>query len=266
RAPLRALTAGAAAIALLAGTLVFTVAAPDGTAKAGPVPGQVRLLSYNIHDGVNQDGRLDPEGIARTIEGQRAQVVLMQEASRGSLLSGTTDLGVWLSRRLGMKLIWGPAADGQFGNAILTSLPVRGSGTGRMAKGDWSQIRGYVWARLAVGSTTMDVWSTHLEGGGDQARERAREVSALVRAWGGAPRTIIGGDFSAEPGSPELAGLLETGLRSAALGADTSPTTADGRRHDGVFGSEGLMFTDYEVPRSDASDHYPVAVTVRVGH
>uniref|UniRef100_UPI001A954AD3 endonuclease/exonuclease/phosphatase family protein n=1 Tax=Actinomadura fibrosa TaxID=111802 RepID=UPI001A954AD3 len=265
RAPLRAIAAGAAALVLLAGTLVFTVAAPDGTAKAGPVPGQVRLLSYNIHDAVGQDGRLDPEGIARVIEGQRAQVVLLQEASRGSLLSGTTDVGVWLSRRLGMKLIWGPAADGQFGNAILTSLPVRSSGTGRMAKGDWSQIRGYVWARLAVGKTTMDVWSTHLEGGGDQAGERAREVAALVRAWGGAPRTVIGGDFNAEPGADELDGLTDTDLRSAAIGADTSPTTSDGRRVDQVLGSDGLMFTDYEVPRSDASDHYPVAVTVRIG-
>ncbi|WP_067462694.1 endonuclease/exonuclease/phosphatase family protein [Actinomadura macra] len=265
RAPLRALTAGAAALLLLAGTLIFTVAAPDGTAKAGPVPGQVRLLSYNIRDSVNQDGRLDPEGVARTIEAQRAQVVLLQEASRGSLLSGTTDVGVWLSRRLGMKLIWGPAADGQFGNAILTSLPVRSSGTGRMAKGDWSQIRGYVWARLAVGETTMDVWSTHLEGGDDQAEERAREVAALVRAWGGAPRTVIGGDFNAEPGSPELGDLMDTDLRSAALGAETPPTTSDGRRVDQVLGSDGLMFTDYDVPRSEASDHYPVAVTVRIG-
>ncbi|TDD64386.1 endonuclease/exonuclease/phosphatase family protein [Actinomadura rubrisoli] len=265
RAPLRALTAGAAALVLLLGTLVFTVAAPDGTAKAGPVPGQVRLLSYNIHDAVNQDGRLDPEGIARTIEGQRAQVVLLQEASRGSLLSGTTDVGVWLSRRLGMKLIWGPAADGQFGNAILTSLPVRSSGTGRMAKGDWSQIRGYVWARLAVGRTTMDVWSTHLEGGDGQADERSREIATLVRAWGGAPRTVIGGDFNAGPGSPELAALADTDLRSAALGADTSATTADGERFDWVLGSDGLMFTDYDVPRSNASDHYPVAVTVRIG-
>ncbi len=60
---------GAAALVLLAGTLVFTVAAPDGKAQAAAVPGQVRVLSYNIHDGVNQSGRLDPEGIARVIEG-----------------------------------------------------------------------------------------------------------------------------------------------------------------------------------------------------
>ncbi|MFI0371680.1 endonuclease/exonuclease/phosphatase family protein [Actinomadura sp. 1N219] len=266
RAPLRALTAGGAALGLLAGTVVFTLAAPDGKAQTAAVPGTVRVLSYNIHDAVDQSGRLDPEGIARVIEGQRAQVVLLQEAGRGSLLSGTADVGVWLSRRLGMKLIWGPAADGQFGNAILTSLPVRSSGTGRMPRGDWSQIRGYVWARLGVGGTTMDVWSTHLEGGDDKAAERSRSIAALLRAWGGAPRTLIGGDFNAEPGSPELAAMTEgTDLRSAAIGDDSSPTRADGAHVDWIFGSDGVLVTEYDVPVSRASDHYPVAVTVRIG-
>ncbi|MEW2355139.1 endonuclease/exonuclease/phosphatase family protein [Spirillospora sp. NPDC029432] len=241
------------------------MAAPDGTARAAAADGRVRVLSYNIHDAVNQSGELDPEGVAKTIEGQRADVVLLQEAGRGSLLSGTTDVGVWLSRRLGMKLLWGPAADGQFGNAILTSLPVVRSGTGRMPKGDWSQIRGYVWARLKVGGQTMDVWSTHLEGGADESRERSREIAGLLRAWGGAPRTIIGGDFNAEPGSTEIASMLTgTELRSAAVGGDASPTTADGRRVDWVFGTDDLLFGDYDVPRSAASDHYPVAVTVRI--
>jgi len=267
RAPVRALTAGAAALVLLLGTLIFTFTTPNREAGAAARPdGQVRVMTYNIHDAVDQDGRLDPEGIAREIERQRVDVVLLQEAGRGSLLSGTTDVGVWLSRRLGMKLLWGPAADGQFGNAILTSLPVRSSGTGRMAKTDWSQIRGYVWARLAVGGTTMDVWSTHLEGGADQDAERVREVATLLRAWGGAPRTIIGGDFNGGPGSAAVGRMLDgTELRSAAFGGDPSPTTAAGERVDWIFGTDDLMFSDYQVVRSRASDHYPVVVTVRIG-
>ncbi|MQY02238.1 endonuclease/exonuclease/phosphatase family protein [Actinomadura macrotermitis] len=264
RAPLRALTAGAGALVLLAGTLLYTLVSPKGTAPAAAVAGQVRVLSYNIHDAVDTGGRLDPEAVARTIERQRPQVVLLQEAGRGALMSGTTDVGVWLSRRLGMKLLWGPAADGQFGNAILTSLPVRGSGTGRMPRGDWSQIRGYVWARLQVGGTTMDVWSTHLSEGGGHGRARLREAAALLRAWGGAPRTLIAGDFGAGPGSAEVERVTGGGrLRSAALG-DATPT-AGRDRPDWIFGTDDLLFGDYEVPASAASDHAPVAVTVRVG-
>ncbi|MFP3964739.1 endonuclease/exonuclease/phosphatase family protein, partial [Actinomadura fulvescens] len=250
------------------GSVIFTIATPKKEARAA-TPGQVRVVTYNIHDAVNTKGRLDPEGIAKTIEAQKADVVLLQEASRGSLLSGTTDVGVWLSRRLGMKLLWGPAADGQFGNAILTSLPVKKSGTSRMPRGDWSQIRGFVWARLAVGTTSLDVWSTHLEGGADQGDERLREVAALLRSWGGAPRTIIGGDMNAQPGSPEISRLLEgnggsSELRSAATG-DNTPTTPDGDRIDWIIGTDDLMFDDYTVGRSTASDHYPVGVTVRIG-
>ena len=265
RAPLRAVTAGAAAIALLLGTAIFTVATPKGEARAATAGGQVRIMTYNIHDAVNQDGHLDPEGVARAIKAQKADVVLLQEASRGSLLSGTTDVGVWLSRRLGMKLLWGPAADGQFGNAILTTLPVKSSGTGRMAENDWSQIRGYVWARLGVGDTTLSVWSTHLEGGSDSGDERSREAATLLRAWAGAPRTVIGGDMNDEPGSAAISRLTDgTDLRDGAMG-DPSHTTPDNKRTDWIFGTDDLMFSDYAVTRSTASDHYPVAVTVRIG-
>ncbi|MEV5575098.1 endonuclease/exonuclease/phosphatase family protein [Spirillospora sp. NPDC052269] len=265
RAPQRALTAGGAALALLLGTLVFSMAAPSRDAKAAPAGGQVKLVSYNIHDAVDRHGRLDPEAVARTLETRHADVILLQEAGRGSLLSGTTDVGVWLSRRLGMKLLWGPAADGQFGNAILTSLPVERSGIGRMPRGDWSQIRGYVWAKLKVGSSTLDVWSTHLEDGDDQGGERLREVSALLRAWGGGPRTVIGGDFNAGPGADEIDRMSDgTGLRSAATGGDASPTTSDGERTDWIFGTDDLTFSGYQVAPAGYG-HYPVAVTVRVG-
>jgi endonuclease/exonuclease/phosphatase family metal-dependent hydrolase len=226
----------------------------------------LRVVTYNVHGAVDGDGRLDPEGIARAVEAQRADVVLLQEVGRGSLPSGTTDVGVWLSRRLGMHLIWGPAGDSQFGNAILTSRRVRSSGTDRLPGGDWSRIRGYVWARLDVAGSTVDVWSTHLEDAADQGRARRTEISALLKAWGEAPRTIIGGDMNSEPGSPEIGQLTDgTGLRAASLDSEGMATTPKGAKIDWIFGTDDLMFSDVEVRPSAASDHYPVAATVRLG-
>ncbi|RAY16461.1 endonuclease/exonuclease/phosphatase [Actinomadura craniellae] len=265
RAPLRALIGGAVPLVLLLAIGVFSLTVPEH-APAPQNPEALRVVTYNIHEAVGRDGKLDPAATAAAIEAERPNVVLLQEVSRGSLTSGTTDLAVWLSRRLGMRLVWGPAADGQFGNAILTSYPVRSSGGARMPRGDWSQIRGYVWARLAVGNRTVDVWSTHLEDGADQADARAREITALLKAWGDAPRTIIAGDLNAGPGSPELGLLTDgTGLRSAAISADAAPTTASGEKYDWVLGTDDLLFSDHSVRPSPASDHHPVAVTVRFG-
>jgi endonuclease/exonuclease/phosphatase family metal-dependent hydrolase len=263
RAPRRALTAGAAALVLLIGTLIFNATTPAPTRPVG-TPGELRVVTYNIRAAVTGDGGLDPASIADAIEAQRADVVLLQEVSRGSLTSGTTDVGVWLSRRLGMHLIWGPAGDAQFGNAILTSRPVSSSGTARLPGGDWSRVRGYVWARLDVGGRPVDVWSTHLEDGADAGPARMAEIAALLKAWGGAPRTILGGDLNAGPGSAEVARLADGGL-SGGLDVDISRTTAEGTRIDWILGTDDLLFSEIEAGSSTVSDHYPVAATVRVG-
>jgi endonuclease/exonuclease/phosphatase family metal-dependent hydrolase len=194
-------------------------------------------------------------------------VVLLQEVSRGSLSSGTTDVAVWLSRRLGMHLVWGPAADAQSGNAILTSRSVRSSGTVRLPTSDGSRIRGYVWARLDVGGRTAEVWSTRLDDREGQVGIRKSEISALLKAWGEAPRTIIAGDMGAGPGSEEISRLVDgTGLRSAWLDSDITATTPKGAKVDWIFGSDDVMFSGAETGRSAASDHYPIAATVRLGH
>jgi endonuclease/exonuclease/phosphatase family metal-dependent hydrolase len=264
RAPLRALTAGGSALVLLAGTLGFIMTKPR-TAHEPVSPTALRVVSYNLHQAVDGRGRLGLEGVAQAIAAQHADVVLLQEVGRGSLTAGTTDVGVWLSRRLDMHLIWGPAGDAQTGNAILTSRPVRSSGTARLPHADGAQLRGYVWARLDVAGRVVTVWSTQLQDGAGQSRIRTAEIGKLVDDWGDAPRTIIGGDLNADSDAPELNRLLGgTDLRSA-LGDGVGPTAEDGSRPDSVVGTDDLLFSDATVHRSGPSDHYPVAVTVRIG-
>lgn len=256
RAPQRAVAALGGALVLLAGTGVFVATEP---AKAGHGTGpELRIVSYNLRQGMDGSS-VDPEHAAHTIEKQQADVVLLQDVGRGATASGTADLGVWLSRRLGMTLVWGPAADSQYGNAILTSRLVVSSGTSRHFTGD--QIRGYVWARLAItGSSaspgtpaaTVDVWTTRLAHGADEAGSREAELSKLVKAWSGAPHTVIAGELSAAPGSRELTPLTdETGLRRAS-------GTLDEERTDGVFGTDDMVFTDAYQERG------LVAVTAKV--
>ncbi|MEO7613495.1 MAG: endonuclease/exonuclease/phosphatase [Streptosporangiaceae bacterium] len=247
RAPLRALVAAGASLVLLAGTAIFAWTAPD--VPAATRAGDLRLVSYNIRQAM-VEGDLDPEHVARSIEAQKPSVVLLQDVGRGAVASGTTDLGVWLSRRLGMRLVWGPGTDSQYGNAILTRLGVETSGRGRMFSGE--EVRGYVWARIPLPGGSVDVWTTRLAAGADQTESRAGEVTEIVKAWSGAPRTVLAGDLSALQRSPELAGLTEgTGLRRA-------PGSLEQDRADGVFGTDDLIFSDV------VQQPGLLAVTVRV--
>lgn len=267
RSPRRVLVAAAASLVLLVIPLFQTVAAPE-TTRAAATPGSARVVSYNIHEAVDSDRRLNPEAIAVTIERQRPDVVLLQEVGRGWPESGMADMGEWLARRLGMRLVWGPAAENQFGNAVLTRLPVRATGAGRLPQGNGSQIRGYVWARVDVGGgRTLDAWSTHLQHRDDQTLTRLAEAETLLRAWSGAPNTVIGGDMNAGPGSREMGRFFDqTGLRSAQddTGHGSLPTFPPTARLDWVLGTGDLEFGDFAIDRRVTSDHLPLAVTVRL--
>jgi endonuclease/exonuclease/phosphatase family metal-dependent hydrolase len=246
----RALGAGGGALVLLVVPAAYAVTAPD-TSRAAAQPGTFRLAAYDIDQAVDADGRLDPEAVARAIEAQHADVVALQSVGRGWPLSGTADVGSWLARRLGMRLVWGPAADQQFGNAVLSRLPVKASGTGRLPVGAGPQARGYVWARIdAGGGRTADVWSVDVQHGADRTRTRLTEIGTLLRAWSGAPHTVIAGNLDAASGRPEATRITGQGdLRPAGGDAVVS-----------IFGTGDLGFGDTAV----GPHRRLLAATVRV--
>ena len=97
------------------------------TQNAGPPqPLPLRVMSYNIHQGFGTAGDLDMEALAQNIEAESPDIIALQEVSRGWMINGSVDTLEWLSQRLGMPYVWGPAADSTWGNALLTRLPLIG--------------------------------------------------------------------------------------------------------------------------------------------
>lgn len=259
----------------LAGALVL-LAAPVWLAATTPrVPeggdGRVRVVTFNIHSAVDWYGRLDPEQVARVLEAQQADVVLLQEVSRGWPIGGGLDSASWLARRLGMTYAYGPAADQQFGNAVLADRRLLDAWSGRMGRGEGPMARGFVGVEVAAGESTLRAWSTHLQHREDTTRTRREQAAAVLAAWGGQDRTVIGGDLNSRPGSPDLEPWFDgTGLRSAQDEAgdpawNTSPALDADHRIDWLLVTPDLEVTGAAVPETLASDHRPVAVTVLVG-
>ena len=104
-----------AAIGLVPSTTSTT--GSDVPARAADEP--LTLVDWNLHYGVSPLTAVDLEGIAATIEAEDPDVVTLQEVQRGWVFGGGSDMATWLAHRLDMTIHFAPAADHQFGNAVL---------------------------------------------------------------------------------------------------------------------------------------------------
>lgn len=235
-----------------------------------PQPGEatetapLRLVSWNLHYGVDPDGGVDLEQIARSIEEQNPSIVTLQEVSRGWVLGGGTDMATWLAQRLDMRVAFSPAADRQFGNVVLTNLPTTNITTIALPYGDGPQERSAISVDIVLPGGALRVTSVHLQSK-DRIPTRLDQIETLLTAQTDAPFLIIAGDFNAQPGSPEINEMTSAGLVSAQdvsgdPSALTDPSINPVKRIDWVFG-RGVTFTNTEV-LSDAlsSDHLPLVV------
>lgn len=262
-------TPARAAAALLLLPLAYSLAWSEPEAVAGDgLP--VRVMAYNIHQGFDTSGRLDMEALARVIEGEEVDVVALQEVSRGWAIDGAFDMLPWLSRRLDMPYVWGPAADSLWGNAVLSRYPIVSAETHPMPNNDRLRLdRAFTVVLVDVGAASpLTFIATHLHHPRDGGAERVPQVQALLDYWDGADRTVLLGDLNALPDEPEIAMLREAGLVDAfdAAGAEppgyTAPSEDPQRRIDYIWVSDDLSAADFVTRESQASDHFAVAATI----
>lgn len=243
-----------------------SVPEPDQTGAA------VRLMSWNVMYGRDPiRGDIDLEAIAAAVEATDPDVVLLQEVGRGWPIGGGTDMAEWLSRRLAMPYDWAPAANGQFGNALLTRLPHSDVEVGELPYGQGPMERSYLGTRLELaGGRELYLVNTHLQHRIENTPTRLAQSEVLLAAWDGQPRTVIAGDFNFWPSWEEADLWEEAGFVSAqdatGNGAEfTYPSDDPDERIDWIFGTPDVTFSDFAIlDQVTASDHLPLVVTVTV--
>ena len=278
----------ATTVVVLTGSILAVAAAVGRTAGApGAARSTGRVLSWNLHYGVGPSGDVGLEAIARTIEQQDPDVVLLQEVSRGWVLGSGVDVATWLSQRLDRPFVFAPAADRRFGNVILARDVPTDVQIQPLPYGEGPQERSAVSARVLVGGVPMRVTSVHLQQHPWNAPTRVLQVRALLSALrpltgsggrstgsggpstgsGGGGPEIVGGDLNARPGTPEIELLTGAGFVSAldtagAPAALTSPSVRPRQRIDWILG-RGVVFAEARV-LDDAlySDHLPLVADV----
>ncbi len=262
---------------LLAGVPLVLLLVPAGMllSQAGELRetgsgSSFRLMSYNAHLGIDSHGQLDLEEVARVVEGDCPDVAALQEVVRGWPGAGGIDLAQWLSHRLRMSYVYAPAADDQFGNMILSRLPIRESHGILLPKPTAAMRRSYLRTVIDIGKGHLvTVVDAHLEGGEALQRTQSR---SLLDGLAGVPNMVVAGDLNMQPDNANRSLYDSAGLSSAQdLAGQGGLSTAAkpkfrGDRVDWIFGTPDLSFASFVIGEHTTSDHRPLSVTVRTAY
>lgn len=255
------------------------VASQDRTTVASTGDGYpVRVMTYNVHMGFDTTGRVSLEELAAVIRSQRPDIVGLNEIDRGWLTTGSIDVLPALADAVGLPYVFAPAADEVWGNALLSRFPITDVRVDELPRGDTAMRRSALSAVVDVGGDRpLGVVVTHLHHVGDEPQprlEQAGRVATIAEELrtSGFP-VVVMGDVNAEPDAPELEPLERRFVNvTVPVGppsdhdddakTPTFPSTDPVEAIDHIYVSELLTASDLTVPRSTASDHLGVAVTL----
>lgn len=232
-----------------------------------PAGRPLRVMAYNIHQGVSADMRMDLEAIADVIARENPDVVVLNEVNRARVTSGFVDTLPFISRRLGMRYVFGANyRDGQYGNALLSRYPILAWANTHYAH-NTTELRGLLRVVIAAPGGPITFYATHLDHLSGPGHARAAQVAEALATWGGEPRAVLLGDLNATAEAPELDPIYEAGFVDvlAAAGQDDAFTFWDpvpGRRIDFIFSTPDLSPGRAWTVPSRASDHLPVLAEV----
>lgn len=250
------------AVATLALVTATAATARPHSVEPPLVGSAIRAGTYNIHYGYNKPWLCTLEEQAHTIEASGAHVVALQEVDTARATSYAVDNALWLSRRLGMEVVYLPTVERLTGIALLSRFPIETSQAHLLTSQE--EPTGIIRARLLVGDRPLHAYAVWL---GLTPEERAAQLTDalafVAEAEADAP-AIWGGDFNSTPNSPiheriAAAGFIDPFIELGLEPAPTDPADNPRKRIDFLW-LRGLAPVDGEVMESQASDHRMVVV------
>ena len=211
-----------------------------------------RVGAFNIHGCTGPDGRRDIDRVADCV--QDLDFVALNEV-HGPRPWESDNQAALLGRRLGVPWLFAPATRDwhsiDFGNGLLTSLPVESWRRIPLAASNGRGYRNAVLVRVRQGRWTISVLLTHIARS-DNVTRRAQLHEAIDLYLAQPAPAVFLGDLNSEAEEPEIRRLLAApGVIDAVgqkLGSNAPP------RIDFVF-VRGLRVLDAGLRDLGASDH-----------
>ncbi len=229
---------------------------------------RLRLATWNIHSAIGADERMDMQRVVSVIASIEPDLIGLQEVGWHRSHHSRVDQFAFLREQTDYHVVEGLTRDplrSQFGNALLTRLPVVGT--------RWVDLkvlghppRGAVAVDLGDGATQLRVVVTHFGLTPPEREVQAKRLlDAIVPDAAGARPTIILGDFNMVRESTRASRLLGEHF-STCVAAPTYPSRRPVLPLDRIYLSSHWQVYRSRVVDTDVtrvvSDHLPLVADV----
>jgi len=235
-----------------------------GTKHQSPV--RVAVLTYNIYHGEDANGGSNLDAVAGIINSLEPDLIALQEVDNNTGRAKGLDLTAELSRRTGMKGIFGKAMDydgGGYGEAVLSRHPIVETKNNLLPHTPDAEPRATLEIHIELpGGEKMAFIGTHLDHQRDQSN-RMMQAKRITELYENSDLPmILAGDLNATPGSDPI-NLLGRQWSDTARDnpQPTFPSTKPSRRIDYIMYKPNGRWRVVEIKVIDekvASDHCPV--------
>ncbi|MHA2334856.1 MAG: endonuclease/exonuclease/phosphatase family protein, partial [Candidatus Hodarchaeales archaeon] len=238
---------GIIAIGTIAGVIVTTPSPPVPDVRTS-----IKVLTYNIQQGYNEDGIKNFDGQLNILREVDADIIGLQECDTARIANGNGDVVRYFANSLNLHSYYGPTTTvGTFGISLLSKYPILNAQTFYMySEGEQTAT---IKAQVQIGTTLFNVYVTHLGNGGPIVQQEA-----IMDEISGENNVILMGDFNFRPFTEQY-NLTTTILDDSWLlqwptGVDDLAYNASSRI-DHVFVSSGISISDCRFIDSPESDH-----------
>jgi endonuclease/exonuclease/phosphatase family metal-dependent hydrolase len=229
----------------------------------------LRVMTYNIHQGIDADLKMDLEAIVAAIQAEQPDILVLNEVNRARATNGYTEVLSLISVKTGLPFIFGNNyADGQYGNALLTKLPILAWDNSHF-QNNTTETRGVLRVELDTAGGPLTFYATHLDHIASPKDVRFEQIDEILALWNHNPRSILLGDLNATSETPEIQQINTAGFVDMLKVTNQEdvftfwdPVPVPGYQIDHIFVSPDLEFGEAWVPQTRASDHLPIVVEI----
>ena len=252
--------------------LILAVFAGGCTGTKSRAPVRITFLTYNIYHGEDAEGGSNLDAVAVIINSLEPDLVALQEVDNKTRRAKGLDLTAELSRRTGMKGIFGKAMDyddGGYGEAVLSRHPVLKIKNNPLPHTEKAEPRAALEVHIKLpGGMKMAFVGTHLDHQRDQGNRmmQANRIAELYENY--KLPMILAGDLNAIPGSVPINLLLR---QWSDVSPDdpqpTFPSVKPARKIDYIMYKPKSRWKVVELRVIDekvASDHCPVLAVLEL--